>query len=88
MNLDKDNIYCEIKDNGGGIKEEIIDKVFEPYFTTKEGHGTGIGLYISKEIIHKHMKGSLKVKNIDKGVTFIISIPFKKEESCGNIKKA
>ncbi|MAD42712.1 MAG: hypothetical protein CL623_10035 [Arcobacter sp.] len=88
LNLDKDNIYCEIKDNGGGIKEEIIDKVFEPYFTTKEGHGTGIGLYISKEIIHKHMKGSLKVKNIDKGVTFIISIPFKKEESCGNIKKA
>ena len=88
LNLDKDNIYCEIKDNGGGIKEEIIDKVFEPYFTTKEGHGTGIGLYISKEIIHKHMKGSLKVKNIDKGVTFIISIPFKKEEGLGNIKKA
>ncbi|PLY05986.1 MAG: hypothetical protein C0625_11705 [Arcobacter sp.] len=84
LSKDEDNIYCEIKDNGGGIKKEIIEKVFEPYFTTKEGHGTGIGLYISKEIIHKHMKGTLKVENIKDGVNFIISIPLVKEKRIGN----
>ena len=84
LHKDKENIYCEIKDNGGGIQQEIIDKVFEPYFTTKEGHGTGIGLYISKEIIHKHMKGNLKVENIKDGVNLIISIPLIKENTYGN----
>ena len=82
---DEDNIYCEIQDNAGGIKAEIIEKVFEPYFTTKEGHGTGIGLYISKEIIHKHMKGTLKVINVKDGANFIISIPLVKEDN-GNTK--
>ena len=85
---DDENIYCEISDNAGGIKDEIKEKVFEPYFTTKEGHGTGIGLYISKEIIQKHMKGTLKVKNIKDGASFIVSIPIVKEVSNGNSKKA
>ena len=80
LSNDEQNIYCEIKDNGGGIKKEILEKVFEPYFTTKEAHGTGIGLYISKEIIHKHMKGTLKVKNCENGANFIISIPKKEEK--------
>ena len=76
---DEKNAYCEIKDNGGGIDSSIIDRIFEPYFTTKESNGTGIGLYISKEIIEKHMQGSLMVKNIEKGVCFVITIPFDKE---------
>ena len=50
---------CTIKDNAGGIDKKHIDKIFDPYFTTKEVEGTGIGLYICKEIIHKHMKGHL-----------------------------
>ena len=75
LSQDKKNTYCEIKDNAGGINERYIHKIFEPYFTTKEHNGTGIGLYISKEIIHKHMKGTLKVKNIENGTNFIISIP-------------
>jgi len=62
-----------VKDNAGGINQESIDKVFEPYFTTKE-LGSGIGLYMSKTIIDSHFKGELKVKNIDDGACFIIVI--------------
>jgi len=72
---DEKNIICQIKDNGGGIEEKNLNRVFEPYFTTKEEHGTGIGLYISKEIIQKHMKGSLFVRNIENGAMFTIIIP-------------
>jgi signal transduction histidine kinase len=67
--------YCEIKDNGGGIPFEDLNKIFEPYFTTKDNSGTGIGLYISKEIIVKHMQGTLEVENTSVGANFIISVP-------------
>ena len=55
----------KIKDNAGGIKDEIMDKILEPYFTTKhQSKGTGIGLYMTEEIITKHMKGELIINNI------------------------
>ena len=61
-----DVITIKISDNAGGIDEKIIDKVCEPYFTTKhQSKGTGIGLYMTEEIIVKHMLGSLLIKNID-----------------------
>ena len=64
----------KITDNGGGIDEEIIDKVFEPYFTTKhKSQGTGIGLYMTEEIIKKHLQGSITIKNkisIIKGIEY------------------
>jgi signal transduction histidine kinase len=59
------NIYINFIDNGGGIPDEIAPKIFEPYYTTKyKSAGTGIGLYMSKQIVEKHMDGSIKQKNI------------------------
>ncbi|NQY94094.1 MAG: PAS domain S-box protein, partial [Campylobacteraceae bacterium] len=75
----------EIQDNGGGIKEEIINKIFEPYFTTKhKSQGTGIGLYMSSQIIKKHMTGEMVVENKQyeyegisyNGALFTITLPF------------
>ena len=81
LHTDENNIYCEIIDNAGGIDEKFIGRIFEPYFTTKEHSGTGIGLYISKEIIQKHMQGTLEVNNIEDGANFIICLPIKKDEN-------
>lgn len=73
---DDNYIVLYIEDNGGGILVEPKGKIFEPYFTTKEdSHGTGIGLYMSKIIVEKNMKGRLRVKNIKNGAQFAIFIP-------------
>ncbi len=62
--MENKKAIIEIKDNAGGIDEEIMDKVFEPYFTTKhQSQGTGIGLFMCKEIINKHMNGQLNLSN-------------------------
>ncbi len=62
--MENKKVIIEIKDNAGGIDEGIMDKVFEPYFTTKhQSQGTGIGLFMCKEIINKHMNGQLNISN-------------------------
>lgn len=71
----KDNIVIYLKDNGGGIDKAIINKVFNPYFTTKfESKGTGIGLYMSKMIIEKSMSGMLNVESNDGKTIFTIKL--------------
>ncbi|QOY55839.1 sensor histidine kinase [Candidatus Sulfurimonas marisnigri] len=70
-----DKIILDICDNGGGIPEEIIDKIFDPYFSTKnELNGTGLGLYMSKTIVEEHHNGNLLVNNSKDGVCFTIEL--------------
>ncbi len=71
-----DHIAITICDNGGGIPSGVIDKVFEPYFTTKhQSIGTGIGLYMSKKIMTEHFRGDLNVINGEEGACFTLTLP-------------
>jgi len=81
---DTNYLYIKIKDNAGGIDKYIIDRIFEPYFTTKHNsQGTGIGLYMSDNIV-KHMNGKISVENVNVeynssiylGACFNIRLPF------------
>lgn len=77
---ENDRAVVIIKDNGGGIPQEIVDRIFEPYFTTKgPDKGTGIGLFMSKTIIEKNMGGRLTVCNAAAGAEFRVEIPFRPE---------
>ncbi|WP_162139847.1 PAS domain-containing sensor histidine kinase [Limisalsivibrio acetivorans] len=68
-------LNVSFEDNGGGIPVKPVNRVFQPYFTTKEeGKGTGIGLYMSKIIIENHMKGRISVMNTAVGAKFVITL--------------
>jgi len=67
--------YIEIEDNATGIDEEILDQIFNPYFTTKhKSQGTGIGLYMTKMIIENNMNGKIVANNTKYGAKFTITI--------------
>lgn len=69
------DVVVTVADNAGGIGEEILDKIFDAYFTTKElGKGSGVGLFMSKMIIEKNMGGRLSVRNLDGGAEFTIRV--------------
>lgn len=78
--VSENHIFCEIMDNGPGIDESIINKIFNPFFTTKEiGAGTGLGLSISYDIVvNKHSGQLLVTSKTNEGTTFTMKLPIKK----------
>ncbi|MEO6838119.1 MAG: ATP-binding protein [Ginsengibacter sp.] len=71
-----DKIEIKVRDNGNGIPQNIVDKIFQPFFTTKPtGQGTGLGLSLSYDIVKAH-KGEMRVESIEgEGSAFIIQLP-------------
>jgi signal transduction histidine kinase len=62
-----------VRDNGGGIAEDALPKVFDPYFSTREG-GAGLGMYMSRMLL-EHMHGYIEARNADNGAEFLIAVP-------------
>jgi len=76
VKYNRGKINIIVRDNGGGIEPEILDKIFEPYFTTKyKSRGTGLGLYMSKMIVEKRLRGKISARNTRHGAAFWIELP-------------
>ena len=73
--ISDDRNFISIRDNGGGIPEQNMGRIFEPYFSTKGGQGTGIGLYMTKSIIEGSMGGEVVVCNHADGAEFFLTFP-------------
>jgi len=76
-----DKASVTIQDNAGGIPKDIQNKIFDPYFSTKQNTGTGLGLYMSKIIVEEHCHGRLKLKNKQNGTAFCIILNQEKDEN-------
>jgi len=75
-------VVVSIWNNGSEIENNAIERLFEPYFTTKDqGKGTGMGLYMSKVIVEQNLKGKINIQNKDGGVEVSIELPFAKIDS-------
>jgi len=67
-------VALTVADNAGGVPEEIMDKLFDPYVSTKGVRGVGIGLHMAKSVIEKNMGGRLSVRNNTEGAQFRIEV--------------
>ena len=79
VRADEKSVEIVVEDNAGGVPEEIMEKIFDPYFSTKgEKHGTGLGLYMSRKIVEEQLDGRLSVSNTEYGARFVVKL-FRKE---------
>jgi len=85
----EENLVIRVRDNGGGIDPKIINRIFEPYFTTKhKSQGTGLGLHMAQRLAEESLRGSIRVENITftyrgreyKGTEFVITLPKNRKE--------
>jgi signal transduction histidine kinase len=74
VRLEENRLKLIISDTGTGIPSDDVSKIFEPFFTTKGDQGTGLGLYITKQVVEDHC-GSIDVETSDRGTSFVISLP-------------
>ena len=72
---EEDAVRITVEDSGGGIPDDVLPKIFEPYFSTKSKNGTGLGLYMAKTIMENHIHGQIAVKNGESGAVFTILLP-------------
>jgi PAS domain S-box-containing protein len=77
----KEHILIEVRDNGGGIKPEALNRIFDPFYSEKKSPSTGLGLYMSKLVIEEKFGGSIEARNSDLGACFIIILPFKQYDN-------
>jgi PAS domain S-box-containing protein len=85
ISSETDKVLISVEDNGGGIPESNLEKIFEPYFTTKTAHeGSGIGLYMAKAIIEKNMSGTMRAENGKNGA--VMTIILDKQDPIANLK--
>ena len=81
LDIEESKEYLKIRvfNNGGNIPQVILDKIFDPYFTTKhQSKGTGLGLYILKMIVEQRMLGEVKIDNFKEGIVVELNIPWSK----------
>ena len=74
LSLESNRLNIHVSDNGCGIRSDLVNKIFEPYFSTKE-NGSGIGLYMSKVIVEEHMGGNLSAASLPVGAMLSVSLP-------------
>ncbi len=80
--IEKDSVHVLVQDNGGGIDDDYLEQIFEPYFTTKhQTQGTGLGLYMGYQIIVNNLGGSIKVENREGGTCFHMTLPYDKGDT-------
>jgi len=75
LRSDTERALISVEDNGGGVEEGVMGRIFEPYFTTKQDEGTGLGLHMARIIVESNMQGSIDVRNTHKGACFTIRLP-------------
>ena len=80
--VEGENVVIGVEDEAGGIPDEILERIFDPYFTTKApGKGTGIGLYMSRMLVERNFQGRIRAKRTALGVRFCLHLPLKVNRS-------